>query len=403
MERGIMTTAPRKALIIGAGIAGLATATLLRRAGFEAEVYEAWPEMTDIGGGLQIAPNGMHVLAELGLDGEVKRAGSVASGMTFHAQSGRTLGAINRNMETRFGQPAVNIRRGLLHDMLLSQARWHAVDVRFGKRLVGVDDLPGQPLQARFNDGSSADGDFLIGADGVHSTARACVLPHGPQPFDTGLVGFGGFIPRALLDEYDVGHDVRMTFGRTGCFGYGFCGPDPASGAMWWSTQPAGGLTASDYRALGQREIKRHLRAIHGDWHQPIPDILDAVTDIVVTATLDVASLPTWRRGRTVLVGDAAHATSPHAGQGASLALEDASRLGRLVAAEEDLDMAFMRFEDQRRTRVERVVAVARQNGNNKREFGVVGAFVRDQMIRVMLPMFASRQDWMYDYDARAA
>ena len=97
---------------------------------------------------------------------------------------------------------------------------------------------------------------------------------------------------------------------------------------MWWSTQPGQNVDAETFRGMSLDEMKRHLLGFHAGWHDPIPRILAAAENIVVTATLDVASLPTWSRGRTLLIGDAAHATSPHAGQGASLALEDAMRLG---------------------------------------------------------------------------
>ena len=88
---------------------------------------------------------------------------------------------------------------------------------------------------------------------------------------------------------------------------------------------------------MSQDAIKRHLLDFHAGWHDPIPQLLEAAENIVVTATLDVATLPTWSRKRTLLIGDAAHATSPHAGQGASLALEDAMRLGRLMQAGQEL------------------------------------------------------------------
>ncbi|MBN4668551.1 FAD-dependent monooxygenase, partial [Pandoraea nosoerga] len=106
-----MTRRPRKALIIGAGIAGPVTAMFLTRAGIEAELYEAWPYSTGIGGGLQIAPNGMHVLAELGLADELIRNGSIAESFDFYSQGGKKLGSLNQNMQQRFGQPAVNMCR----------------------------------------------------------------------------------------------------------------------------------------------------------------------------------------------------------------------------------------------------------------------------------------------------
>lgn len=392
----------RKALIIGGGIAGAATAIFLRRAGYAAEMFESRPQADDIGGGLQVAPNGMHVMAELGLAGAVREAGSCSTGMRFYAQGGGYLGAINRNMETRFGAPAINIRRGALQDILLDEAMRSGAGLHFGKRLTSVDDVPGRPVVARFADGETAEGDILIGADGVHSAVRTWLFPEGPHPFDTGLVGFGGFVPRALLDAAGVGQDMHMTFGRSGFFGYGICGGPNGGDAMWWSTQPETGVDASTFRTMGPRAIKDHLLAFHAGWHAPIPQLIDAAQEFVVTDTLDVATLPLWHRRRVLLIGDAAHATSPHAGQGASLALEDASRLGKLIARHGgDTDIAFAHFENERRGRTERVVALARQNGNSKREFSPTGAFVRDQMMRLLLPLFASRQNWMYAYDAR--
>src|SRR5260221_5217023 len=100
-----MTQRPRKALIIGAGIAGPTTAIFLKQAGIEAEVYEAWPYATGIGGGLQIAPNGMHVLAEMGLTSELTSRGSISESFDFYSQSGARLGSVNQNMRERFGQP----------------------------------------------------------------------------------------------------------------------------------------------------------------------------------------------------------------------------------------------------------------------------------------------------------
>src|SRR3979490_408970 len=97
------TSRPRKALIIGGGIAGPVTAIFLKRAGIDAELFEAWPYSTGTGGGLQIAPNGMHVLAEIGLADEMTRRGSIAESFDFYSQSGVHLGSLNQNMKARFG------------------------------------------------------------------------------------------------------------------------------------------------------------------------------------------------------------------------------------------------------------------------------------------------------------
>jgi 2-polyprenyl-6-methoxyphenol hydroxylase-like FAD-dependent oxidoreductase len=401
MEQG-MTKRP-KALIIGGGIAGPVTGIFLNKAGIDAQVFEAWPYSTGIGGGLQIAPNGMHVLAEIGLASDMIRQGSIAESFDFHSQKGALLGSFNRNMRERFGQPAVNMCRATLNEALIDKAWSDGVAVHFEKRLVAIEDRADRPVIAHFADGSTAEGDFVIGADGVHSAVRGHVIPDGPKPFDTGLIGFGGFVPRSVISDMSIGHRMVTTFGQSGFFGYGSCSPEADDGLMWWSTQPSHGVDAATFRAMSQDQLRQHLREFHAGWHDPIVRIIEAAENIVVTDTLDVATLPTWSRKRTLLIGDAAHATSPHAGQGASLALEDAMRLGRLMQDRQELALTFQNFEQERRPRAERVVALARRNGNNKREFSATGAWIRDHMMKVMLPLGERSMNWMYAYDPRAA
>ncbi|MFB9267811.1 FAD-dependent oxidoreductase [Bradyrhizobium erythrophlei] len=398
-----MTRRPRKALIIGAGIAGPVAAMFMKRAGIEADIYEAWPYSNGIGGGLQIAPNGMRVLAELGLADELIGLGSIAESFDFYSQGGKKLGSINRDMAKRFGLPAVNMCRATLNETLVDKAWSSNVSVHFEKRLVKIEDRADQPVIAHFADGSEAEGDFVIGADGVHSAVRRHVIPDGPVPFDTGLIGFGGFVPRAVIENLPIGQRIETTFGQSGFFGYGFCSSNPDDGAMWWSTQPSHGMTAAAYRLQSQDAIKQHLRDFHAGWHDPIPAIIEAARNIVVTDTLDVATLPTWSRKRTLLIGDAAHATTPHAGMGASLALEDAMRLGRLMLERQELGVTFQAFEQERRPRAEKIVAIARRNGNSKREFGPTGAWIRDHILKLLLPLTSKGMDFMYAYDARAA
>ena len=306
-------------------------------------------------------------------------------------------------MQARFGQPAVNMCRASLNEVLIDKAWCSNVELHFEKRLLSIEDRADQPIVVHFTDGTSAEGGFVIGADGVHSAVRQHVIPAGPRPFDTGLIGFGGFVPRSLIENRPIGQRVETTFGQSGFFGYGFCSSEPDAGVMWWSTQPSHGVDAATFRAMDQAALRQHLRNFHAGWHDPIPAIIGAAENIVVTDTLDVATLPTWSRKRTLLIGDAAHATSPHAGQGASLALEDAMRLGRLIRDGEALGLTFQNFEHERRPRAEKIVAVARRNGNSKREFSATGAWIRDRMLKLLLPVSAKGMDWMYAYDPRAA
>jgi 2-polyprenyl-6-methoxyphenol hydroxylase-like FAD-dependent oxidoreductase len=328
------------------------------------------------------------------------QGGAICDAIEFYSQRGSRLGSVNRDMMQRFGQPSVNMRRAFLNEIVVDKAWSSCVEMHFEKRLARIEDRADQPIVAYFTDGSSAEGDLVIGADGVHSAVRGHVVPEGPNPFDLGLVSFGGFVPRSILEAADGTQRMSMTFGQNGFFGYGFCSADPDNGAMCWSTQPIYGIDAATFRAMDQAALRRHLSRYHSGWHTPIPELIDALQEIVVTASMDLATLPNWSRGRTVLIGDAAHATSPHAGQGASIALEDAMRLAQLLASEPQTDIAFQQFEAERRPRVEKIVALARRNGNSKREFTRTGAWFRDRMIKLMLALNARSQDWVYGYNA---
>ena len=103
--------------------------------------------------------------------------------------------------------------RATLNETLVNKAWCENVELRFEKRLVAIEDRADQPVIAHFADGSTAEGDFVIGADGVHSAVRGHVIPDGPKPFDTGLIGFGGFVPRSVIEDYADrparGDDVR--------------------------------------------------------------------------------------------------------------------------------------------------------------------------------------------------
>ena len=148
------------------------TAIFLKKAGIDAEVFEAWPYSTGIGGGLQIAPNGMHVLAEIGLAYEMIRRGSIANPSISIRNQGAASARSTGTWRQRFGQPAVNMCRATLNEVLVDKAWCENVELRFEKRLVAIEDRADQPVIAHFADGSSAEGDFVIGADGVHSAVR---------------------------------------------------------------------------------------------------------------------------------------------------------------------------------------------------------------------------------------
>ena len=154
----------RRALIIGGGIAGPAISLFLQRGGIEPLIFEAYGEPATIGGGFQIAPNGMRVLGALGLADRVTAAGAPSNRFVFRNQQGRTIGRI----ELRRSQFGVTILRSEFHQILLDETARRGLTIAYGKRLRRIEEHR-DVIVAHFDDGSAAEGDVLLAGDGVHS------------------------------------------------------------------------------------------------------------------------------------------------------------------------------------------------------------------------------------------
>jgi 2-polyprenyl-6-methoxyphenol hydroxylase-like FAD-dependent oxidoreductase len=390
--------------ILGGGIAGPTLALFLRRAGFKATIFEARQERSDIGAALGLAPNGMNVLAELGLADRVITAGTIMDRSVFRSVEGRPIGATPAT-GSRFGEPGVTLSRAALHRILVEAAAAAGIPVRYGQRLVDMrEDARG--VTAIFADGSEERGDLLVGADGINSRVRDLVLPDAPKPEFTGIVGPGGFMPRSAVPERpdDDGHSLVLYYSPRGFFGYGRGDRDEATGAFWWTViERETPMTEAERDATSLADVRESILAASDHWDQAVRHILEATTKFVPPLNIfDVASLPRWWRGRTVLIGDAAHAVSPHSGQGASMALEDAIVLARILRdAQGSPGDAFAAFEAARRDRVERVVAFGRQSGNSKKKQGPLVAWVMRMAFPLLIRMVGRMQAKVYRYRLR--
>ena len=194
-EKGIcMNRAGKKALIIGCGIAGPVVAFFLQRAGIEAEIYEARASSTDYGGGfLNMACNGFSVLKTLGLDDLVSCQGSPIPRMMIWSGKASVL-ARSAMEQGRKGEPqSINILRSRLHLVLREEVERKGIKMAFGEKLVGLSTRE-QGVIATFEDGTTAEGAFLVGCDGVNSHTRQLINPEAPTPQYTGLISTGGFV-----------------------------------------------------------------------------------------------------------------------------------------------------------------------------------------------------------------
>jgi 2-polyprenyl-6-methoxyphenol hydroxylase-like FAD-dependent oxidoreductase len=358
-------------------------------------VHEAYPEDADERGAfLTVAVNGLAALRSLGLDpAEVLAAGYPTPRLRLSNGAGRRLADLPLGGPTADGTVTTTIKRADLYAALRAAAVQDGIDIRYGKRLVTLTEQP-DGVTAGFADGTEVTADLLVGADGLNSRTRILLDPAAPAPRYLGLLNAGGFTTRPVAADLDRTPGlVHMTFGKR-CF-FGWSGaPD---GSVWWfanppSKRPHAGFPADAWRA--------HLLDLVAGDTDPAAAIIRATDDVLGPwNTFDLPRVPVWRRSRSVLIGDAAHAVAPSSGQGASMALEDAVTLGRCLAAA-DVPAALADYESRRRTRVEKVVAFGRRNSSGKTA-GPVAARIRDLITPPMMRMLYRRGDpqaWVFDH-----
>ena len=388
------------ALVMGGGIAGPSVALFLKRAGFRPLVFEAHESASDLGGGLQIAPNGMSVLKELGLADQIRRAGVESAEFCFENQFGKTLRCIPNGPASRYAIPAIQIRRSLVHRALFDAVEKEKIPIHYSRRLQQIVTNRDQ-ITATFADGSSASGSILVGADGLHSQTRRIILPDAPAPHYTGLITVGGFAKSDALIPKDVCHQTRahLIFGLNGFFGYGYYDPSDPSAVMWWShLQREVEPSEQEMRSFGVEELRSMILAHHHGWAEPVQTILQNTSRILWGPVHDLPNLPRWSHGRVVLIGDAAHAISPHAGLGASLALEDAINVAKKLR-QGSPEAAFESFQQERQARVNKIIANARKRGEAKRTLPPNAAKIRDFMLKQFLRFRGNRLfDEAYGY-----
>jgi FAD-dependent urate hydroxylase len=381
-------TTERKALIVGCGIAGPVLAMFLKRAGIDSVIYEGRPDPKDEAGYfLNLAPNGLDVLDTLGIKEDIEAAGTPTTSIVFQNHRAKRLG---ENSET-----TTLLKRGLLNKTLREQAIRRGVAVEFGKRLKDIEITPQRTVIARFEDGTEARGDFLVGCDGIHSQTRRSIMPDAPMPRYAGIIDTGGFTSTAGVPP--SGGVTRMTFGTKGFFGYQVV----PSGEIFWF-QNSAQATEPDRKkleAIANAQYRQKLLDMHRHDHEPIAKIIRSTESRIGRwPSYDMPSLPAWYEGPVCLIGDAAHATLPSAGQGASMAMEDAIVLAKCLRDLPDAERAFAAFETLRKDRVEKLVKEARRNGSRKAPINALTRGIRELVLPFFLKMGVTNAERAYSY-----
>ncbi|GAA2637608.1 FAD-dependent monooxygenase [Dactylosporangium fulvum] len=372
-----------KAIIVGGGIAGPATAVGLQRAGLSPVVYDAQPADVPVaqarGTYLTVAVNGVSALRALGIDGEVLAGGFPTRDITFFLGDGTPMSTVSVGGERPDGTVTHTLKRAALSQNLRQVLDERGIPLVTGRRLVGIRQV-GDAVTADFDDGSVVSGDILVGADGVHSTVRALIDPDNPVARYSGLLNVGGFTREAAIPLRPGTY--HMVFGKRS-----FCGYTVSpSGEVWWFANPRSRrhLSHAGLAAVSGDEWRRRLSRLFAVDATPAAEIIRATAVIAASNAYDLPPVPTWWRGRVVLVGDAAHAASPAAGQGASMAFEDAVTLAKCLRDEPGPEAAFALFERVRRDRVQRVVAQGDRSSRFKSVRGIA-RIVRDRKLPAIL------------------
>ena len=349
-------------LVVGGGVAGPAVALAATRLGLDATVLErrrvADP---DAGSWVTVAPNGLDALDVLGVLDDARAVGHPSRVNRMFGATGRHLGDVGLGVPLADGSVALTVKRSALAVLLAEAASRQGADVRRGADVVSVED-DGRGVRAVLADGCVVEGDVLVAADGVRSRVRRAIDPYAPDARYVGLTNFGGITRGTTLGAGLEPGAWHFVFGRRSFFG---AHPLPTGDVVWFANVPRPEVTREERGATTEAAWLSWLADLVAGDAGPASDLVAAGRlELAGDNTYDLPHVPTWWRGRTVLVGDAAHAPSPSSGQGAAMALEDAVVLARSLAAHGADGLAA--YERARRARVEAVVRAGARSSSAK-------------------------------------
>ena len=388
-----------RALVVGGGVAGPATALALHRVGFDAVVLEGHhADPGDTGSFLTLAPNGVDALGALGVLDRVRADAVTSRRNAMYGATGRLLGTVTLGEPVADGTPALTLRRSRIAAVVAAAAREAGVETRYDARVRAVDASGGA---VSLEDGSVLEADLIVGADGVRSVVRRAIDQAAPAPRYVGLWNFGG-LTRATPEAARLAPEQwHFVFGRRAFFG---AHPTPAGDVLWFVNVPGPELSREERTSRTTDEWREHLVGLLAGDAGPAAELVrTGELELAADMTYDLGHVPTWWRDRAVLVGDAAHAPSPSSGQGAAMAVEDAVVLADALASSRatgpDLAAGLAAYEQRRRARVERIVKAGARSSSSKIP-GRVGRVFQEAVLRLVFGVFVTDRSvaWMTDY-----
>lgn len=368
-----------KAIIIGGGIGGLTTAIALEKSGYDVEVYEAAPEFKPVGAGLVLAANAIKALEHLGIKEAVLPAGQLIPALSILEKSGRPISRVDMSkIDAVAGASNFAVHRAELHKVLLrklSNAR-----LETGKRAKMFTETP-ENISVHFEDSSVATGDFLIAADGIHSVVRKQLQP-GVHPRYAGYTCWRAVVPqpRARVEI------PSETWGNGARFGMV---PIKGERIYWFAC-----LNAPQNDPEKNAFTPGELAKCFADFHRPVAELIESAghSGMIHGDIIDLPPQQQFAYGKVLLLGDAAHATTPNMGQGACQAIEDAAFLFSLLKKGEPIEATFREFEKLRIPRTRKIVEGSRRIGKLAQLENRLGARLRNSLFRAIPASLQEKQ-----------
>ncbi|MEO6338703.1 MAG: FAD-dependent oxidoreductase [Caulobacteraceae bacterium] len=361
-----------KVLVIGGGIGGLTAAIALRAKGFEVEIIEKNPDWSVYGVGIIQQSNVIRAMAELGILDKYLGAAFAFDFVEVYLPDGKRIARVPAPRLVE-GYPAnLGVSRRALHNVLGDSAKAAGATIRLGVTATVLED-DGEGVSATFSDGATRRYDMVVGADGLYSTTRKMLFPDAPEPEFTGQAVWRYNLPKPpeldSLQTYEGPHSVGLVPLSQALMYMFITTPEPGN-----PRYPREGLAAA---------MRSKLTAVP----PAIAALRDLITDddeVVYKPMECIFMHGDWHKGRVVLIGDAIHATTPHLGQGAGMAIEDAIVLADELARGDSPEAAFQTYRARRFERCEFIAGTSRAIGD-----GQIGKGPRVDHAKATIDMFA--------------
>lgn len=361
--------------IVGGGIGGLTLALALQRRGFRVKVFERAAALQPVGAGIILAINAMRVFSGLGLQDELLAKGRQVFNTELETANGTSMGVHRLEpFSKQYGGISIAIHRADLHATLA-----HALSpgtLFLGEELSAINDSP-DSAQAVFKSGLRERADCIVGADGLNSAVRRILFPSEGPPRYAGYTCWRGICDLRECAAPTLLDKVSETWGRGARFGMV---PIDAHRVYWFAT-----LNAPQNQRLSAEESRATVMRTFGSWHAPIEAILNATKpgNILHHDILDRTPINDWSKGRVILLGDAAHPTTPNMGQGVAMAIESAAVFAAALEREASLDAAFQLHQRIRQPRTRWVTEQSWTFGRIGQMQNAIGVYLRDLAMRL--------------------